>query len=68
MESFTKFAGLENALVLVTGGATGISSDIVETFARQGSRVISLDLRRKNHPATNQPYSLTLYPQSDAYQ
>jgi len=44
MESFTKFAGLENAAVLVTGGAAGIGSAIVETFVRQGSRVIFFDL------------------------
>ena len=29
--------------MLVTGGATGIGSSIVETFLRQGSRVIFLD-------------------------
>jgi NAD(P)-dependent dehydrogenase (short-subunit alcohol dehydrogenase family) len=44
MESFTKFHGLEGAVVLVTGGATGIGSAIVETFVRQGSRVIFLDV------------------------
>ena len=44
MESFTKFAGLEGAAVLVTGGATGIGSAIVETFVQQGSRVVFLDL------------------------
>jgi NAD(P)-dependent dehydrogenase (short-subunit alcohol dehydrogenase family) len=44
MESVTKFAGLENAVVLVTGGATGIGSAIVEQFVHQGSRVIFLDL------------------------
>jgi D-xylose 1-dehydrogenase len=43
MESLTKFAGLEGVVVLVTGGATGIGSSIVETFLRQGSRVIFLD-------------------------
>jgi D-xylose 1-dehydrogenase len=44
MESLTQFADLESAVVLVTGGATGIGSAIVETFVRQGSRVIFLDL------------------------
>ncbi len=44
MESFTKFAGLDGAVVLVSGGATGIGSAIVETFVRQGSRVVFLDL------------------------
>jgi len=44
MESFTKFAGLDRAVVLVTGGASGIGSAIVETFVRQGSQVIFLDI------------------------
>jgi D-xylose 1-dehydrogenase len=44
MQSLTKFAGLDGALVLVTGGATGIGSAIVENFVRQGSRVIFLDI------------------------
>jgi NAD(P)-dependent dehydrogenase (short-subunit alcohol dehydrogenase family) len=44
MSSFTKFAGLEGTVVLVTGGATGIGSAIVETFVRQGSRVVFLDI------------------------
>jgi NAD(P)-dependent dehydrogenase (short-subunit alcohol dehydrogenase family) len=44
MHSFTKFAGLEGALVLVTGGATGIGSAIVENFVCQGSRVVFLDI------------------------
>ena len=43
MESFTKFAGLDRAVALVTGGATGIGSAIVEKFLRQGSRVVFLD-------------------------
>jgi NAD(P)-dependent dehydrogenase (short-subunit alcohol dehydrogenase family) len=43
MESFTKCAGLDGAVVLVTGGATGIGSAIVENFLRQGSRVVFLD-------------------------
>jgi D-xylose 1-dehydrogenase len=44
MDSFTKFAGLEDVVVLVTGGATGIGAATVETFVRQGSRVVFLDL------------------------
>src|SRR6202011_4434391 len=44
MQLFTKFAGLDGALVLVTGGATGIGSAIVENFVRQGSRVVFLDI------------------------
>jgi len=43
MESFTKFAGLDGAVALVTGGATGIGSAIVENFLYQGSRVVFLD-------------------------
>jgi D-xylose 1-dehydrogenase len=42
--SFSKFAGLEGALVLVTGGATGIGAAIVENFVGQGSRVVFLDI------------------------
>jgi NAD(P)-dependent dehydrogenase (short-subunit alcohol dehydrogenase family) len=44
MESSTKFAGLDDAVVLVTGGATGIGSAMVEKFVHQGSRVVFLDL------------------------
>jgi NAD(P)-dependent dehydrogenase (short-subunit alcohol dehydrogenase family) len=43
MESFTKFAGLDGLVALVTGGATGIGSAIVENFLRQGVRVVFLD-------------------------
>jgi D-xylose 1-dehydrogenase len=44
MQLFTKFAGLDGALVLVTGGATGIGSAIVENFVCQGSHVVFLDV------------------------
>jgi D-xylose 1-dehydrogenase len=44
MESLTKFAGLDGTVVVVTGGATGIGAAIVETFARQGSHVVFLDI------------------------
>jgi D-xylose 1-dehydrogenase len=44
MQLFTKFTGLDGALVLVTGGAAGIGSAIVENFVHQGSRVVFLDI------------------------
>ncbi|MBV8227353.1 MAG: SDR family oxidoreductase [Verrucomicrobia bacterium] len=44
MQPYTRFAGLDGALVLVTGGATGIGSAIVENFVNQGSRVVFLDI------------------------
>jgi NAD(P)-dependent dehydrogenase (short-subunit alcohol dehydrogenase family) len=44
MESYTQFAGLEGAIVVVTGGATGLGSAIVEKFVHQGSHVIFLDI------------------------
>jgi NAD(P)-dependent dehydrogenase (short-subunit alcohol dehydrogenase family) len=44
MQSSSKFAGLGGASVLVTGGATGIGSAIVENFVCQGSRVVFLDI------------------------
>jgi D-xylose 1-dehydrogenase len=43
-QSLTKFARLDGALVLVTGGATGIGAAIVENFVGQGSRVVFLDI------------------------
>ena len=43
-QSLTKFAGLDGALVLVTGGATGIGAAIVENFVGQGGRVVFLDI------------------------
>ena len=46
-QSFTKFAGLDGALVLVTGGATGIGAAIVENFVEQGCRVVFLDINRQ---------------------
>jgi NAD(P)-dependent dehydrogenase (short-subunit alcohol dehydrogenase family) len=46
-QSLTKFAGLDGALVLVTGGATGIGAAIVENFVGQGGRVVFLDINRQ---------------------
>ena len=44
MESSTKYPGLDGAVVIVTGGATGIGAAIVERFVHQGSHVLFLDI------------------------
>lgn len=43
-QEFTVYPSLRNAVVLVTGGASGIGAAMVENFAIQGSRVAFLDL------------------------
>ncbi|HUX44144.1 MAG TPA: SDR family NAD(P)-dependent oxidoreductase [Terracidiphilus sp.] len=42
---FASYPSLHGRAVLVTGGATGIGSSLVEHFARQGSRVAFLDIQ-----------------------
>ena len=42
--SFARYPSLNDAVVLITGGATGIGASMVEQFARQGARVAFLDL------------------------
>ncbi len=42
---FATYPSLRNRAVVVTGGATGIGASIVEHFARQGARVIFLDVQ-----------------------
>lgn len=39
-----RYPSLENRVVLITGGASGIGASMVEHFAAQGSRVAFLDL------------------------
>jgi NAD(P)-dependent dehydrogenase (short-subunit alcohol dehydrogenase family) len=41
---FASYPSLENRVVLITGGASGIGASMVEEFARQGSRVAFLDI------------------------
>jgi hypothetical protein len=44
MKSLTKNAGLDGAVAIVTGGATGIGAAIIETFVHRGSYVLFLDI------------------------
>lgn len=41
---YAQYASLEDRVVLITGGATGIGASMVEHFAAQGSRVAFLDV------------------------
>ena len=43
-QAFTTYPSLRNAVVLITGGASGIGAAMVESFALQGSHVAFLDL------------------------
>ncbi|TWG90112.1 NAD(P)-dependent dehydrogenase (short-subunit alcohol dehydrogenase family) [Mesorhizobium sp. J18] len=42
-----KFADLEGASVLITGGGTGIGAALTEGFLRQGARVAFIDIARE---------------------
>lgn len=42
--SFGTYPSLKSAVVLVTGGASGIGEEIVRAFAAQGSRTGFVDL------------------------
>ena len=48
---FAKYPSLQERVVLVTGGATGIGESIVTHFARQGARVAFFDIQ--DAPATS---------------
>src|SRR3954447_10896552 len=41
---FASYPSLQNRVVLITGGASGIGATMVEHFAGQGSRVAFLDI------------------------
>jgi D-xylose 1-dehydrogenase len=49
--SFARYPSLENAVVYVTGGASGIGEQIVRAFAEQGANVGFLDLDRERGSA-----------------
>ena len=42
-QAFTAYPSLRNAVVLITGGASGIGAAMVESFALQGARVAFFD-------------------------
>src|SRR5581483_11386538 len=43
-ERFARYPSLRDAVVLITGGASGIGAAMVEQFACQGARVAFLDV------------------------
>ena len=44
---FATYPSLRDRVVVVTGGAEGIGESLVEQFARQGARVVFLDVQRE---------------------
>ncbi|MEZ2129394.1 MULTISPECIES: SDR family NAD(P)-dependent oxidoreductase [unclassified Sinorhizobium] len=44
MQTTARFPDLENRVVLVTGGGSGIGAALVEGFARQGAKVAFIDI------------------------
>ena len=44
MSSITRYASLENKVVFITGGGSGIGASIVEHFCQQDSRVVFVDI------------------------
>ena len=47
-EAFAQYPSLKGRVVLITGGASGIGTSMVEHFAAQGARVAFLDFDREN--------------------
>lgn len=45
---FARYPSLQNALVLITGGASGIGAALVEQFALQAARVAFLDIAEQS--------------------
>jgi len=62
-QRLARYPSLKDAVVLITGGASGIGAAMVEQFALQGSRVVFLDFAEQNandlirrlHSATTAP-------------
>lgn len=49
--NYTKYASLKNAVVFITGGASGIGREIVEAFAHQEAKVGIVDIDEENGKA-----------------
>src|ERR1700738_1040001 len=45
---FARYPSLQDALVVITGGASGIGAALVEEFALQGARVTFLDIAEQS--------------------
>ena len=43
MNEIAKYSSLEDKVIIITGGASGIGASIVEQFLNQGSKVAFLD-------------------------
>ncbi|MEM8485372.1 MAG: SDR family oxidoreductase [Bacteroidota bacterium] len=50
--TYTKYADLNDAVVLITGGASGIGRDIADAFAAQSARIGILDIDEVNGQVT----------------
>ena len=46
-DRFARYPSLGDKVVLITGGGSGIGASVVEHFARQGAKVVFLDLAQK---------------------
>ena len=47
MNEIVKYSSLEDKVIIVTGGASGIGVSIVEEFLNQGSKVFILDIQKQ---------------------
>lgn len=59
---FASYPSLRQRAVLVTGGATGIGACLVESFARQGARVVFLDIQDEPGQALAESLAAAGYP------
>jgi NAD(P)-dependent dehydrogenase (short-subunit alcohol dehydrogenase family) len=55
--SFARYPSLENRVVFITGGGSGIGAAMVEAFADQGARVAFVDILREESEALTERLS-----------